>query len=152
MQVWSTSVINFPSSPTLSLVMIMWILTLMRNFIPPWLKILQITTFFLFWFYFNKESLYTLKTLNPSANEVPIYNRFLETDLYVMFLSEDYAIVRIVLCRNCSCFFFSKGSLSEDFLRCKFLNKIVYAVLYNICELTQKFQKTFLKYNLKFGP
>lgn len=33
---------------------------------------------------------------------------------------------------------FFKGSLSEDFLRRKFLNKIVYALFYNICELTQK--------------
>lgn len=56
-------------------------------------------------------------------------------------LSEDYAITSITKL-SCSAegvlTIVSKGSLSEDFLRCKFLNKIVYAFLYSICELMQK--------------
>lgn len=47
-------------------------------------------------------------------------------------LQNDNALQKLFL------LFFSKGSLSEDFLRRKFLNKIVCALLYNIRELTQK--------------
>lgn len=46
------------------------------------------------------------------------------------------------------------GSLSKDLLRCKFLNKIVYAFLYNICELTQKLlniHTMLLKFHLKIN-
>lgn len=78
MQVWSTSVINFFFTHTVTCYDNVN-LNLNEKFHTTLIKdtannnILFILVLFLF--YFNEESLYTFKILNPSANEVSIYKR-----------------------------------------------------------------------------